>query len=272
MSDINQVSVCLPFAGFYGSNYSYELDREEEQFCEYEAEESDEGEKSQAAELRLTASELADILYRVTDYQAAHLTIAEWYVSGFESVASEYLGFDLGLTFETMTSPREYNFQTDRIFAFMPLASVEKLFALSAKDKHKAFAAAIKARFTSYDGFLSGYDNRLESWLEKPLDEWDHNEVSTLLIAAMELNGADSDELDSELYAATLGDEGGYTAWSQSVDWPRYERDLADARADKLDELRDEDPERWNELSGADALAFPLRCPETLDLFRAAHP
>jgi len=249
------LSICIPFSGFYESLYSSAIDQEEEQFCENEAEYR-QAEEGIPPELHLTASEFAEELMYCVDYRAVHLAVAQTYVDAFNNVASEAIGIPLGLMFEEMTSPREYNFETDRIFCEITPATVRALFAQSAADGHAALEAQIRRRFTSYDGFISGYPNALETWLEKPLDEWDHNELGTLLLACLDL--AAVDDLAMDVYYAATDCDSFYHEWSNGVDWPKFEARVAEIRADKEAEARD-DPAY---------LPPAYRCPLTLDLFR----
>ncbi len=117
------------------------------------------------------------------------------------------------------------------------------LFRKSKAEEHATLAQVIKERFTSRDGFLSGYRNELDSWLAKPLRDWDHNELGTLLIAAMRLANVDPEESETRnaLYEATCGDEGAYQAWESCVDWPKFEAKRQEARAEKLAEWMESD-------------------------------
>ena len=219
----DNLSTELPFPGFYESLYSHELDSEEEQFCEYRAEEqSDDGIEFN----ELTAGEFAEIFWDVTTYDIAHQEIARIHVEVFESVASAELGFKVPLVFEEMSSPRFYNFTTDRVFASISYGRVLRLFALSKKDEHARLAAEIKRRFTSYDGFISSYSNSLDTWLTKPLAKWDHNEVGTLFRAVLGdvREEVESNMLDGETFSA---------AWEKSVDWTKFEAKVSEKRAEK---------------------------------------
>lgn len=264
----------IPFSGFYESIWSSEIDREEEQHCEYEADER-QAEEGIPEELRLDANELAEILFKVTHYRTAYEKIARWYAEAFDSWAGEQLGMtrkakrnrydwqsqktvvetydadSIGLQFESMDSPREYNFTTDRIFCHIPLKTVRALFKASKAENHMSLRAAIRERFTSCDGFISGYPNGLDSWLAKPLQEWDHNEIGTLLVAMT----GEPDTIEDMYYR--MGDSWAYQAWEKAVDWKRYDSEVAELRADKLAEWQAENPE----------VELPYRCPETLDLF-----
>src|SRR4051794_25404177 len=104
----------LPFEGFYESKYSGEIDHTEEQDAEHFAERDEE---ERPKELRLGADVFGEILFDCADYSSAYHAVAKVYVDAFSIWASELLECRLGLTFESMDSPREYNFRTDRVYA-----------------------------------------------------------------------------------------------------------------------------------------------------------
>lgn len=310
--------VNLPFDGFYESLYSAEIDREEEQFIEYRCEDNGETDSDYEAHwpeaLRLDSHEYSEILIRVTSYDIAYRKVAEWYVAAVDQLLGDTLGYavkdmrkyynvntremseesylrpSIGATFETMDSPREYNFTTDRVYAYVPLGMLYLLFRRSRAEGHATLAAVIKERFTSRSGFISGYRNTLETWLQKPLADWDHNETGTLLVAAMRLAGIDPDESETRerLYYDTFGDSGAYEAWESAVDWQGFETKRAEARAEKLAEWCESDLEAaaiWRANHADDYCALvaidptlticfaerdaslPYRCPETPDMF-----
>ena len=246
----------IPFAGFYESLYSSEIDsleeREAEHFEEYRQEED-----GIPSHLRLDAEEVREILIEVVDYKALHEKMAESYTDAFNFVISEDLGLELGLRFEKMDSPREYNFTTDRIFAYISQEVVAELFKRSEVNEHRALAEVIKDRFTSYDGFISGYRNDLQVWLDKPLEDWDHNELDTLLIANMRLSGVDSGDLEERVYYRCVDCDGFYQEWESSVNWGAFDEKVADLREEKAEEWRLEHP--------GDPAPQP-RCPDTLEM------
>jgi hypothetical protein len=98
--------------------------------------------------------------------------------------------------FVELKSPREYNFETDRIFAFVEPADIERIFHEVPIQVLDAKAAEM---FTSRSGFISFYSPNVDSW--KCLDEWDHNQVSCLVAAWSEWKGLmpeyESDLMDS---------------------------------------------------------------------------
>lgn len=311
------VNINVPFSGFYETSYSAAIDYEESSWIEYHTEENGETdgdyESGWIEPLRLDSSTYQDILMGVTSYSAAYADIAEDYIAAFDYLAGQALGMSVAdtrgkydyktgkttqeayrrpsirLTFEAMTSPREYNFETDRLFADVPVSVLTKMFRASKAENHKTFAAIIAERFTSYDGFHSFYSNRLSDWLEKSVSDYDHNELATLFIAGLKLAGMDieSDETRDELYENTIGDDGACTHWENAVDWPKFEAKRTEARAEKLIAWIEADKEaaliwrtnnleQWNAMVSADPDAFksfdfsdadlPYRCPLTPDL------
>lgn len=243
----------IPFAGFYYSIWSEELDQVERSETEY-FESDRQAEEGIPKDLRLTACEYLNILSRHSDYSGMYKDAAQVIAQEWASLASEYLEFDLGLTFDMMDSPREYNFATDRIFMSIPRATVAKLYRIAKRDNFENLRRVIKERFTSCDGFISGYSNYLSDWKEKRLSDWDHNEVGTLLIAA--LAGFDPDE-NLDLYYRVTDCDGLYHEWSNNVDWPKVEAAIEEAREEKRLEALALDP---------DFVAPEPRCPLTLEL------
>lgn len=238
MTKAIQLLTRLPFEGFYNSIYSDAVDQAEARWVEYECDPHDkEREAGQPEALRLNETELHDLLFRHTDYSACYHLIARWYVEGFSRVAGEALDLDLGLAFESMDSPREYNFSTDRVYAHVPLKVVRALFKASKAEDHATLKRAIAESFTSRSGFISHYSNDIEDWVSKPLTDWDHNELCTLIEASLERVGWRDEDL--ELYYATFGDEGDWRAWEEGVNWPAFEAAREEARDDKLAAIED---------------------------------
>lgn len=253
----------LPFEGFYDSKYSGEIDHIEEREAENFADERQE-EEGIPSELRLEASDFSEILFDVTSYADCYREASKAYVDALDRVASEYLGLPLGLKWESMDSPREYNFTTDRVYAHISVETVTALFARSAMEGHKRLRATIKERFTSYDGFISGYRNDLATWLDKAVTDWDHNELGTLLIAMLEgFEEQEGDRLDWAVYNQVADCDGLYNEWSNAVDWVRFDEKVAEKRAEMLEELREVDPE--HPLCAAPFI--PVRCDRTIDMF-----
>ncbi len=207
----------LPFEGFYDSFLSEGRDFVEERFAEdVVAGDTNVYEDKYKA---LSASDVCDALYWASDYRKGTQVVARAVVDAFvERVKDEY-EMALDLRFESLTHPREYNFETDKLYVHIPLEQVK---ALLERVRNTTLKATIEDRFTSRSGFFSFYSNDIEDWLAKPLQEWDHNEVGTLLHALI------AEDLDwdvaicGRLSETNLFDD----AMDAAVDWQDLERRL----------------------------------------------
>lgn len=261
---LQTVEIKLPFPGFYHSHYSADIDWEEEQHIAHHVDESDGDEAQWPEALRLDYEAYSQTLLRATSYRDAYTAIAREYVAAFSTLAGEALGISaresvrfyswaekrykrerrevssLRLTFAAMNSPREYNFETDRVFANVPLSVIRKLWAISRDDGHKTLTRVAAERHTSRSGFCSFYSAAWADWGQ--VATWDHNQLETLLIAACEVQGFDWDDSDLAIYYAIGDGEGPYQAWEKAVDWPAYESALQEKRAEKLAAWMESEP------------------------------
>lgn len=161
--------VVLPFSGFYNSVHDAELDEALNQAF---------GDSS--------GSPIDELVRRAFDevqWRKAHLEYAKAYASCF----AEEFGID-GLKFESMQSPREYNFTTDRIFAEIPMESLEKI---RAETPDEVLTSVAAEHFTSRSGFCSFYRPDWQAW--GALEEWDHNQLFALLDAYARHNSSDGE-------------------------------------------------------------------------------
>lgn len=173
----------IPFQGFYETRLNAALDDEEELYVE-DLLTSDENQGHGPLAV-------ADAVFFTSNYSKAFDYIAKEYAEKF---AQYVLPFKL--EFESMTSPREYNFTTDRIFMTISLSDFRWMFRFTHTN---ILADIIKETFTSRDGFASFYSNRLDDWMDKPLDMWDHNQVRTVLLAYLKTKEIGLDTIEEEI-------------------------------------------------------------------------
>ena len=87
-------------------------------------------------------------------------------------------GFTLKAKFNLLTSPREYNFETDRIFIEIEENHAIDFIKYIIKNYKKELEKKIQNRFTSRSGFNSFYKNSLDLWIDD-YSEWDCNMIGT---------------------------------------------------------------------------------------------
>jgi hypothetical protein len=175
-------TIIIPFSGFYNSVHSSLLDDAENQIFEN---------RSGVC----VSEDLQEKFYRACDYSY----VCKQYAKAYATFFAEKL--ELPLKFESLESPREYNFTTDRIFCNIEDATIAKLFDETNTSTLRITAAK---NHTSREGFYSFYDPDIDTWGE--VQEWDHNELGTLLEAWM---------LDHfhDLFGAYQGDT--WTQWDE---------------------------------------------------------
>jgi len=201
----------IPFDGFYESVYSWMIDDVLEREAEYRHEQENIPETEE--------SDFWDIIDNHANYGDMEQVIVDSYVDIFASETG------LTLDLKEMVSPKEYNFTTDMIYCDISESDVKMMFDVSKADKHKTLEYVIKERHTSRSGFISFYDNDIDKWLAKPVADWDHNELNTLLRAYMIIQGFDSDI--SEYVSDNVCGNG---LLDDCIDWQGVENAINDLR------------------------------------------
>ena len=229
---MNMLSVKVPFAGFYGSIWDQAEDSEYEQILENWKDCED---RDRLADLGKrfvyrppTEHEwdiIAAALFEVTNHSKYRDYMARAYASEFASWLSASIDSpDMAFEFEMTSSPREYNFETDRLFAKFALSDLQRVYDTLPSE---TLAAVIADNCTSYDGFSSFYSADADDWTGKPLAEWDHNELGILMLAWIRHMGVKS--IDDELWDWRCGglyEEVG-RACEAAIDWERLPKQVA---------------------------------------------
>jgi len=174
----------IPFSGFYSSMWSDALDNEESCYVE-----------DIATELEVSQSDIHDYLRRNSRYREAYKEIADDYTRFFESYINEKYDLKISLTYKELTSPREYNFETDKIFVEV---SYKDVLSLARKVGRNKLRKCAKEMFTSRDGFISFYRSDISTWGR--MRGWDHNQLFCLFTAAV----MDDDEFEEGIFEDAL--------------------------------------------------------------------
>jgi hypothetical protein len=227
LSNVEKMIVQLPFSGFYESVHDQQLDSAME-LDAYNFSTDTPKDASYPEAVGMDESDLCEIMSDMADWSKAHEKYARDYVLAFAGYVKQETGVDLGMEFEKLESPREYNFGTDRIFAYIP---VSVLGTLKAAVTLGNLAEVIKERHESRSGFCSFYTTDIESWNAKPLADWDHNELETLLIAWMRQEIApDADETIDDK-TIDYNPEMNTSAWQECVNWNEFDEKCAEYKA-----------------------------------------
>lgn len=190
-------SARIPFSGFYYSWHNDILENEEDRiFKDYDEEEK--------------YNHLHEIFNDHVDWREVYEKYARIYV--------DYLKDKTGIKsmkFEEMTSPREYNFETDRIFVTI---SRSDLAMMLKKVRGEYLNNTIRKMYSSRDGFISFYPNHISEWPN--IEEWDHNHIYAVISSYLNKEYSEiENEIVEELYgsgelSSILYDSSDYTGQS----------------------------------------------------------
>jgi hypothetical protein len=149
----------IPFSGFYDSIHNSFIDDvlENQIFTDY-------------ATGCTNNDKLSFLAWDSIQWNELYLDYAKEYAALF---ADE---FNINMQFESMTSPKEYNFTTDRIFCEISESEVLRLF--NDTDKN-ILAKNARDTFTSRSGFISFYNPDYLTWDD--VLTWDCNQLHVLL-------------------------------------------------------------------------------------------
>ena len=159
----------IPFSGFYYSLHDSDLDSALESIFS-----DDSG---------TARPELVCKAHDAADWRMVQNNYAAEYAAAF---ARE---FNLPLQFESMKSPREYNFSTDIIYCAIGADDAAWLFDTCDKTLLDKIA---RETFTSRDGFASFYDPDFTEWGD--LLTWDPNQLGVLIRAHVTEQNPDFDQ------------------------------------------------------------------------------
>ena len=167
---MNKLESTILFDGFYESFIDDDIDHQIGQQIEWDTDTFDLNESEQ---------EVIEDNYLSVNRSYFYNQIAEDYTNFYIEILNRRLkGFTLKAKFNLITSPREYNFETDRIFIEIEENHAIDFIKYIIKNYKKELEEKIKQRFTTRDGFISFYKNSIDLW-PKDYSEWDCNMIGT---------------------------------------------------------------------------------------------
>ena len=167
---MNKLESTIPFDGFYNSYISSDIEHQIGQQIEWDSDTFDLNEDEQ---------QILWDNYLSVNRSYFYNEIAEHYTNLYIDALNERLeGFTLNAKFSLLTSPREYNFETDRIFIEIEENHAVDFITYIVKNYKKELEKRIEDRFRSRSGFISFYKNSIDLWA-KDFKEWDCNMIGT---------------------------------------------------------------------------------------------
>ena len=205
---MNKLESTIPFDGFYESFISDDIDHQIGQQIEWDSDIYDLNEDEQ---------QILWDSYLSINRSYFYNQIAEDYTNFYIEILNRRLkGFTLKAKFNLITSPREYNFETDRIFIEIEENHAIDFIKYIIKNYKKEVENKIKERFTSRSGFWSHYKNGLDLWTND-YSEWDHNQIGTCF-ELFDLEEEDINYSLREYLSETIMDNLGNTLGQEGID------------------------------------------------------
>lgn len=118
-------------------------------------------------------------------WSAFHRAYAKEYAEAFCAEA-----WIEGARFESMDSPKFYNFETDQVFIELPLEEVQRM---TRETTAVSLDQVAGERHTSRSGFISFYSPHWRTWAD--VASWDHNQLQTLIEAYTQDTRGELDEV-----------------------------------------------------------------------------
>ena len=205
---MNKLESTIPFCGFYCSFIDADIEHQIGQQIEWDSDIYDLNEDEQQV--------LWDS-YLSINRSYFYNQIAEDYTNFYIEILNRRLkGFTLKAKFNLLISPKEYNFETDRIFIEIEENHCIDFIKYIIKNFKKTLENKIKERFTSRSGFNSFYKNSIDLW-PKDYSEWDCNMIGTCF-ELFDLGEEDINYSLREFLSETIMDNLGNTLGKEGID------------------------------------------------------
>ncbi len=171
----NQTLVKLPFSGFYNSIHDSVIDSA----LEYESECYADSDK---------ANDIILDALNVNHYDKIREALSKVFVEGVNELFWYEYDINLDLEFESLKSPKFYNYSTDEIYCYVANDKINELVALL--DNENDFIKALKDKYQSCDGFIV-FDSTLQA-----IDNKDYSLFFSDLLCQL----IDFDKIDNNEY------------------------------------------------------------------------
>ena len=143
----NQTLVKIPFSGFYNSIHDSVIDSA----LEHESECYTDSDK---------ANDIILDALNVNHYDKIREALSKVFVEGVNDLFWYEYDINLDLKFDSLKSPRFYNYSTDEIYCYVDNDKINELVALL--DNENDFIEVLKDKYQSCDGFIV-FDSTLQA-------------------------------------------------------------------------------------------------------------
>lgn len=126
---------------------------------------------------------LREIFHKYATFDDCRNAIAQEHCTAFFDIYKDEFGIDLKAEYVEFTSPKYYNFETDKLYARVSLNALKELWNWHKQNDFVLLGQYIKERFTSRDGFISFITNDLQDWIESDWESFHQDQIMALIVA-----------------------------------------------------------------------------------------
>lgn len=163
-----RIELQVPFAGFYESIHDDAVERALEDIDEWTGE-----------------SHAQNFSYSIKNMRQ----YVKSYLTRFES----RLPCEDKFTNFHVISPKEYNFETDKVFAELHVSTLRTIFSEIKSQDEKGFRQRVAGELESRSGFVPFYSADLDDWGDDPA-EWESAQLELMVRYYMELTHDNDDD------------------------------------------------------------------------------
>lgn len=133
------------------------------------------------------------------DYKAYMHDVGVLYTDYFFNLYAKKISFIKSIEFDSIDSPREYNFRNDELYAFFEFTDNWKDSMRDWMIENKTWLAdIIRKNWSSRDGFISFISNDVDDWFTEIFVNEDTRYIGTM-IYYMIVKDNDADEINNDL-------------------------------------------------------------------------
>lgn len=148
-----------------------------------------ENEWTKTHEMKYGEYEDFESLHMIEDWgfpENYHEEVGKLFAEEYVDMVNEVLGLNVKLIKSDLSSPREYNFRTDEIYATIEIddydAMIERLSSIASDPAYRTeLADIIKKNHSSCSGFISFMSNDIEEWFGLIIDPGNDHYVSYMI-------------------------------------------------------------------------------------------
>lgn len=166
MTQQNTIEIEVPFSGFYGSIHDMYIDNWVDFMLEGD----------EAEYLGMTNDELSDKLYSM-DYSKIREAMCKHYIQAYNAIFYDNFNIELDLKFSEMTSPKFYNFETDRLYCTIDKNVFDQVVSLLAES---SVQETLSNKYKSSSGYIV-FESTLQAIQDKDYQRFSSDILEMLL-------------------------------------------------------------------------------------------